>query len=101
MNYLKKYNLTDEQIEDIVMSIKEHEVNLDIFRFDSQKISSILDLFVDIGVTNLYEIMMMNPSMFCDTVDSIRNRINKYEDKDELARLINEDVLNLSLAGLL
>ena len=101
MNYLKNYSLSDEEIEDVKRAIEEREVNIDTFLYNPEKIISILDLFVAIGVTNIYEIMMINPTMFCDTVDSVRNRINKYEDKDELARLINEDVLNLALVGLL
>ena len=101
MNYLKSYNLSDEQIKNIEEAIKEHNVNIDIFKYDPEKIVDILNLFLSIGVTNLYNIIVTNPSMFCDTVSSIKNRINKYEDKYELARLLNEDTLNLNLIGLL
>ena len=44
---------------------------------------------------------MTSPLMFRDTVNSIKNRINKYNDKSELARLLNEDANYLSLVGLL
>ena len=101
MNYLKSYNLSDEQIKNIEEAIKEHNVDIDIFKYDPEKIVDILNLFLSIGVTNLYNIIVTNPSMFCDTVSSIKNRINKYEDKYELARLLNEDTLNLNLIGLL
>lgn len=101
MNYLKSYNLTDEQIKNIESVILDHNVNIDIFKYDSEKIVEILNLFLSIGVTNLYNIIITNPSMFCDTVSSIKNRINKYENKYELARLLNEDALNLRLVGLL
>ncbi len=101
MNYLKSYNLSDEQIKSIEDAIKEHDVNIDIFKYDPEKVVEILNLFLSIGVTNLYNIIMANPSMFCDTVSSIRKRINKYENKYELARLLNEDALNLNLVGLL
>ena len=101
MNYLKNYNLSDEQIQNIENAIKEHNVNKDIFEYDSEKITDILNLFLSIGVTNLYNIIITNPSMFCDTVSSIKNRINKYENKYELARLLNDDALNLNLIGLL
>lgn len=101
MNYLKDYNFSDEQIRNIETSIVEHDVNVDIFKYDTEKIIEILNLFLSIGVTNLYNIIMTNPSIFCDTVSSIKNRINKYENKYELAKLLNEDALNLSLIGLL
>ena len=45
--------------------------------------------------------MMTNPGLFYDTTSSIKKRIDKYEDKSELARLLNEDPDNLSLIGLL
>ena len=101
MNYLKNYNLSDDQINDIERVIKEKGNNIDTFKYDSEKIISILDLFVSVGVTNIYNIIITNPSMFRDTIRSIQNRINKYEDKSELARLLNEDANNLEIIGLL
>lgn len=50
--------------------------------FKIPKIVDILNLFLSIGVTNIYNIIIINPSMFYDTVTSIKNRINKYENKD-------------------
>ncbi len=101
MNYLKNYHLSDEQIKKIEDAIKEHHVNIDIFKYDPEKIVAILNLFLSIGVTNLYNIIITNPSLFCDTVSSIENRMNQYENKDELARRLNEDARNLNLIGLL
>ena len=101
MSYLKKYNLSDEQINNFENLIKERGLNIDVFKYDSKEIMCILDLFVEIGVYNIYNIIMTNPSMFRDTISSIRNRINKFEDKAELARLLNEDAENLSLVGLM
>ena len=101
MNYLKNYNLSDEQINNIEKLIKERGQNIDTFKYDPEKITSILDLFISMGVTNIYGIITTSPSMFRDTVRSVKNRINKYEDKNELARLLNEDANNLSLVGLI
>ncbi len=101
MNYLKNYNINDEQISNIEKAISNYEVNKDIFIYDPEKIMDILNLFLEIGVTNLYEIIIANPTMFCDTVASIRERIDKYPNKIELAKLLNEDAMNLSLVGLL
>ena len=101
MDYLKNYNLSDEQINNVERAIKERGVNIDIFKYDPEKIISILDLFVSLGVTNIYGIITSNPSLFRDTVGSVKNRIDKYENKNELARLLNEDSNNLSLIGLI
>ena len=58
MNYLKSYNLSDEQIKSIEDAIKEHDVNIDIFKYDPEKVVEILNLFLSIGVTNLYNIII-------------------------------------------
>ena len=101
MSYLKNYNLSDKQINNIEKLIKERGQNIDTFKYDPEKIISILDIFVSIGVNNIYGIIVANPSMFRDTIVSIKNRISKYLDKNELARLLNEDANNLSLVGLI
>ena len=101
MNYLKNYNITDEQIKDIERILNESNVNVDLFIYDPEKIISILNLFVEIGVTNLYDIIITSPSMFCDTIRSIKLRIDNYGNKAELAKLLNEDAANLFLADLM
>lgn len=100
LNYLKEYNISDEQIIIIEQIIKDRGLDIDLFIYDDDKIKSILDLFISIGVKNIYGIMITNPSLFCDTIKSIENRINKYKNKDELAKLLNEDANNLNLVGL-
>ena len=101
MNYLKNYNITDEQIKDIERVLAERNVNIDLFVYDPEKIIAILNLFVEIGVTDLYDIIITSPSMFCDTIRSIKLRIDNYGNKTELARLLNEDAANLFLADLM
>ena len=100
MDYLKEYGITSEEIESIKDIVTAAEVNIDIFLFNEEKVKSILDLFKNIGVTNLYEVIITNPYMFYDTVRSIEMRIKGYKDKAELARLINEDPTNLELIQL-
>ena len=100
MNYLKEYNITDEEIENIKKVLEAAEVNIDIFLYNKEKIKTILDLFRNIGVTNLYEVIITNPYMFYDTIRSIETKINGYKDKYELARLINEDPNNLEIIHL-
>ena len=101
MDYLKKYNLTDEQINNIRNVILERNIDIDIFEYNEEEIMSMLDLFTSIGVTNIYGIMIENPDLFRDTYSSIERRINAYPDKSELARLLNENAENLKLIGML
>lgn len=100
MEYLKNYNLSDLQINELEEILKEQDV-IDTFKYEPEKVTSILDLFVSLGVRNIYDIIISSPLMFLDTVSSIKTRVNSYEDKNELARLINEDSTNLNLVGLL
>ena len=76
------------------------EVNIDIFLYNEEKVKTILDLFVNLGVKNIYDIIITNPYMFYDTISSIETKINGYKDKNELARLINEDPNNLEIIHL-
>ena len=100
MEYLKNYNLSDLQINELEEILKEQDV-IDTFKYEPEKVTSILDLLVSLGVRNIYDIIISSPLMFLDTVSSIKTRVNSYEDKNELARLLNEDSTNLSLVGLL
>ncbi len=100
MDYLKEYDITSEEIESIKKIVEVAEVNIDIFLYNEEKVKAILDLFKNIGVKNLYEVIITNPYMFYDTVRSIATKINGYRDKNELARLINEDPNNLEIIHL-
>ena len=101
MNYLKNYNITDSEIENIKNVLEEKKVNIDLFIFDPEKIIDILNIFLSYGITNLYEIIITSPSLFCDTIKSIKIRLENYPDKNELAKLINEDAKNLLIVDLL
>ncbi len=101
MKYLNDYNITDEEIENIKKVLEKAEVNVDMFIYNEEKIKRILDIFKNLGIKNLYDIIITNPYMFYDTVSSIESKINGYKDKNELARLINEDPNNLDIVHLL
>ena len=101
MDYLKNYNITDSQINEMVLAINQFEGLIDTFKYEPEKVMNILDIFTSIGVTNIYGIIINNPAMFADNIDSIKKRIDSFEDKQDLARLLNEDPTNLSLVGLL
>ncbi len=100
MNYLKDYGITDEEIKNIEKVLEVAEVNIDIFLYNDEKVIKILDLFKNIGVRNLYDIIITNPYMFYDTIRSIESKINGYKDKSELAKLLNEDPNNLDIIHL-
>ena len=100
MNYLTKYNISSEEIDNIKRVLEVSDVNMDIFMYEEDKITKILDMFYEMGVNNIYDIIIYNPYMFYDTVSSIKDKIDSFQDKGELAKLINDDVSNLELIDL-
>ncbi len=101
MDYLKKYGINEIEIEQIKQMINERKIDIDQFTLGSDKVIKILDIFVRLGINNIYDIIMINPYMFFETIDSIKDRIDSYDNKEELSKLINEDASNLSLVSLL
>ena len=101
MNYLKEYNIKEEEIINIEKVLDAAEVNIDIFLYNEDKVKRILDLFKNIGVKNLYEVIITNPYMFYDTVkytigdpnhtrfDEENNRIYEYNGFEIKTHIIN------------
>ena len=100
MNYLKEYGITEDEIKNISKILDKAEVDIDIFLYNEEKIKSILDLFKNIGVNNLYDIIITNPYMFCDRVETIKKKIDSYGDIEKLRDLLNIDASNLEIINL-
>lgn len=97
MEYLTKYNLTTEDIRDITSSIDEDDkLELDL---NEERVSSIIDYFLSIGITNIKDIIIMKPNLFYDDVNSIKERIKKYSNTNIL-ELLKEDPINFDLIGM-
>ena len=97
MEYLTKYNLTTEDIRDITSSIDEDDkLELDL---NEERVSSIIDYFLSIGITNIKDIIITKPNLFYDDVNSIKERIEKYSNTDIL-ELLKEDPINFDLIGM-
>lgn len=97
MEYLTKYNLTTEDIRDITSSIDEDDkLELDL---NEERVSSIIDYFLSIGLTNIKDIIITKPNLFYDDVNSIKERIEKYSNTNIL-ELLKEDPINFDLIGI-
>lgn len=97
MEYLTKYNLTTEDIRDITSSIDEDDkLELDL---NEERVSSIIDYFLSIGLTNIKDIIITKPNLFYDDVNSIKERIEKYSNTNIL-ELLKEDPINFDLIGM-
>ena len=97
MSYLEDYGINEIQIKELESLLED----ANLFIYEPEKICSILDLFKSIGVTNMYNLILVGESMFSDTVSSIKSRIDNYDNNEELASLINEDAHNLIVADLI
>ena len=93
MNYLKEYNLNDDDIKEIIDNIDDADYNEYVTKED--KIKSILDYFKSIGITNLKDLLMNKSYLFYETLEVIKNRIRK-----ELVTYINEDIAYLDTIGI-
>ena len=97
MEYLTKYNLTTEDIKDITNSIDEDD-KLEL-ELNEERVSSIIDYFLSLGLTNIKDIIITKPNLFYDDVNSIKMRIEKYSNTN-IIELLKEDPINFDLIGM-
>lgn len=96
MDYLKKYNLNDEDIKEIIDTIDEMDYNELIF--NQENVETILRYFIGLGITNLKNILMYKTYIFYDSIESIKESFIKCD--INTIKLINEDIMNFELIGL-
>ena len=97
MEYLTKYNLTTEDIKDINNFIDEGD-KLEL-ELNEERVSSIIDYFLSIGLTNIKDIIITKPNLFYDDVNSIKMKIEKYSNTN-IIELLKEDPINFDLIGI-
>ena len=97
MEYLTKYNLTTEDIRDITSSIDDDD-KLEL-ELNEERVSSIIDYFLSIGLTNIKDIIITKPNLFYDDVNSIKMRIEKHSNTN-IIELLKEDPINFDLIGM-
>lgn len=97
MEYLTKYNLTTEDIRDITSSIDEDD-KLEL-ELNEERVSSIIDYLLSIGLTNIKDIIINKPNLFYDDVNSIKMRIEKHSNTN-IIELLKEDPINFDLIGM-
>ena len=97
MEYLTKYNLTAEDINDIINTIDEDD-KLEL-ELNEERVSSIIDYFLSIGLTNIKDIIINKPNLFYDDVNSIKERIEKHSNTN-IIELLKEDAINFDLIGM-
>ena len=97
MEYLKIFNLTDEDIKDITNSIDEMDINE--ISIKEEKVIEILKYFISMGITNIKDIIIYKTYLLYDDIETIKDKFNKYSNIN-IIKLINEDAVKLELIGL-
>ncbi len=97
MNYLKKYGLTDEDIDEIYDSLSDEDWYT-INCMDT-RVEKILKYFKSLGITNFKDMFIYKPNIFNQHVDEIENYINESNIPDIIEKL-KEDVTNFDLLGI-
>lgn len=94
MDYFKNYGLTNEEIKELEEFLDNDDIN-NYYVFEL-KVSSILDYFNSIGITNIKDILKYKSNIFYESIENIQKNIPN--DKI-IIDLINEDVNNLDRMG--
>lgn len=97
MEYLKQFNLTDNDIDDICNTLDDMDINELVMHED--RIIDILNYFVRVGVNNLKEVILARPDLFYENVEYIKNVIENYG-TDQAVTLLNGDIANIDLINL-
>jgi len=96
MEYLKKFNLTDDDLLEISESLDDMDYREIVNK--ENKIESILKYFISIGITNVKDIILYKSYILHDSLFVIKDKLENVSDMN-IIRLINEDVNNFSLIG--
>lgn len=95
MDYLSKYNITKEMLEELKKSLDSSHINyLELYE---DKITKILDYLISVGINNVYDILMHRINIFYEDIDYIKKSI---ESNNNIVELINEDIVNFEDIGL-
>lgn len=97
MEYLKKFNLTSEDINDIVNTIDEQDIME--LEFNEERVASIIEYLVSLGIKDIKNILIYKTNIFYDDLDSIKRRFDEYNGID-IIDLINENLINFDLIGI-
>lgn len=92
LSYLKDYNLTDEEIKDIINTY-DNEL-LKSLNFSKKNVSEIIKYLLDFGVENIYDLIKKRVDLFFLPLTLVKQNFTKL-DKNMLVYLLNNSVDDL------
>ena len=94
MDFLKKYNITDDDITIIKNNNYENIINVIIYNQDN--VCGVIEYLLSVGidVETLSQMLSDRLDIFLKSVDDIRTSFNKFN-VENLVTIINDDIANL------
>lgn len=94
MEFLEKYNLTDEDIN--IIKNNNYDDVLNVIIYNKNNVCEVIDYMLSIGIdkSTLAQILSDRLDLFIKPVDSIKERFNKFN-LNNLVTIINDDIANL------
>ena len=97
MDYLKKFNFTNKDIQFLYDELDEMDIHELIIHED--RVINILKYFKSIGINNLKEILRCRTDLFYINSSIIKKAFSDVN-IEETVKLINEDVSNFDLINI-
>ena len=94
MDFLKKYELSDDDINIIKNNNYENIINVIIY--NKNRVCEIIDYLLSVGieVPTLAQMLSDRLDLFIKPIDEIKNSFEKFN-VDNLVTIINDDIANL------
>lgn len=94
MDFLKKYDLTDEDMNIIINNNYEDVIN--VILYNKNNVCSVIDYLLSIGieVPTLAQMLSDRLDLFLKSPDEIKASFEKYN-LSNLVTIINDDIANL------
>lgn len=97
LSYLKDYNLTDDQIKDIINTY-DNEL-LKSLSFSKKNVKEIIKYLLDFGVEDIYNVIKKRVDLFFLPITLVKQNFTKL-DKNMLVYLLNnsiDDLINYNI----
>lgn len=94
MDFLKKYNISDDDINIIINNNYDNVINTIIFNKDS--VCEVIDYLLSIGIEEptLSQMLSDRLDIFMKSVDEVRDAFDMFN-IDNMVTIVNDDIANL------
>ena len=94
MDFLKKYNISDDDINIIINNNYDNIINTIIFNKDS--VSEVIDYLLSIGIEEptLAQMLSDRLDLFMKSVDEVRDAFDMFN-IENMVTIVNDDIANL------